>query len=119
MRPSKADAAEIIHHGIKRAQRIADLESQLEHEREMRAVDGRWLVRNTTCTRTQICAALGISRPTLDKYLADGGMDAEYLAQVRAVQKDKGIELYSQDDLPAEFIIPESQWEKATSTEVE
>lgn len=80
----------------------------LEDQRFLRGADARWMVRNTTCTRTAIAALLGISRVTLDKYLADGGMDDAYLAEVRRVQKEQGVELYSCENLPIAGI----PWEK-------
>lgn len=79
------------------------MESELEDQREQRAIDARWMVRNTTCTRTLIAAVLGISRVTLDKYLDDGGIDKEYLAEVRRLQKERGVVLYDSRDLQIEL----------------
>lgn len=103
MPTEKPDAQVVIYHALRRSEEIADLERRLDHEREMRAVDARWLVRNTTCTRTQIAGVLGISRVTLDKYLDDGGMTREYMALVRRQQKERGVELYDSRDLQIEF----------------
>lgn len=99
MKPSLIDPNEVVRQSMRRAESIQVLEDKLQHEREMRAMDACWLVRNTTCTRTQIAAVLGISRVTLDKYLADAGMDDAYLAEVRKVQKDQGVTLFDSRDL--------------------
>lgn len=97
MRPSQTDVDEVLHQAHKRQQRIQQLENRLAAERELRAIDASWLVRNTVLTRTAIAAVLGTSRVTLDKYLADAGVTDEYLAEVRAVQKERGMEPYNPD----------------------
>lgn len=97
MHPSHTDVDEILRQSYERARRIAMLEKKLENERQLRAVDARWLVRNTELTRTQIAGVVGISRVTLDKYLDDAGMDEDYLQIVRKARRTKGIEAYSPD----------------------
>lgn len=97
MNPSKVDVDEVLRQSHLRAQRIAAMERELDDQRQLRAIDAAWLVRNTDLTRTLISAVLGISRVTLDKYLAERGIDEDYLAQVRAVQRERGVVLYSPD----------------------
>jgi hypothetical protein len=97
MKPSHVDPFEVLRQSANRTRRIETLERELDRCREMRAMDACWLVRNTDLTRTNISAVLGISRVTLDKYLADAGMTDEYLAQVRNVQRERGVVLFSPD----------------------
>lgn len=97
MKPSQIGPHELLRQAEYRRQRIARMETELDQERSMRTMDACWLVRNTDLTRTVISALLGISRVTLDKYLDHAGMTAEYLAEVRHFQKEKGIVLFSPD----------------------
>lgn len=97
MKPSLIDPHELLRQAEYRRHRLAHLETEIDRERHMRSMDACWLVRNTDLTRTVISGLLGISRVTLDKYLDDAGMTAEYLAEVRRVQKEKGIVLFSPD----------------------
>lgn len=91
--------AEVIRQAMTRAKHIDDVEKQLVSEKELRASDACWMVRNTTCSRTLIAAALRISRVTLDKYLADAGITREYLAGVRKVQQMAGRPVYDARDV--------------------
>lgn len=108
MQPSKLDATEVVRQAQRRARYIAELESKLEDQREQRAIDARWMVRNTTCSRSLIAAVLGISRVTLDKYLDDGGMTREYMREIRAFQKERGIVLYDSRDLQIQIADPDA-----------
>lgn len=99
MKPSKVDAREVIRQAQDRAKKIAADEKRLEAMRELRAVDAGWLVRNTTLMRSTIAQVLGVSRVTLNVYLSEAGYTDEYLASVRALQKEQGITLYSAEDL--------------------
>jgi hypothetical protein len=91
MKPSQVDADAVLRNSWRRAQDIAHYERELERLREMRAVDARWLVMHTDLTRTSIAGVLGISRVTLDKYIDDGGLSDEYLAELRRRQDETGI----------------------------
>ncbi len=94
-----SDVTELVRQAIDGAQELARLEKRIDELRELRAADARTLVRETTCTRTLISAALGISRPTLDKYLADGYMTREYLATVHKANRESGRRLFDSRDL--------------------
>lgn len=107
MQPSQLEAAEVVRQAMKRAKYIQELENKLEDQREQRAIDARWMVRNTTCSRTLIAAALGVSRVTVDKWLIDGGITREYLAEVRKFQRERGVVLYDSRDLGIQIADPE------------
>lgn len=97
MHPSQTDVDEVLRQSARRAKDIAALENRLAAQRELRAVDARWLLRNTDLSRSSIAGVLGISRVTLNEYLKDGGMDDAYIAAVRELQKKQGVTLYSPD----------------------
>lgn len=96
---SREDTAEVIRQALRDAEEFARLERRLRALKELRAVNASYLVRNTTCSRTEIAAVLGTSRVTLDRYLAEDGVDAQYLAVVRENQKKAGAVLFDSRDL--------------------
>lgn len=97
MNPSLIDPYEVLRQAEVRRQRIQLMERELEQQRYLRVVDACWLLRNTNLERSSIAAVLGISRVTLNKYLDDAGMTAEYMAEVRKVQQERNVVLYSPD----------------------
>jgi hypothetical protein len=97
MQPSELTPEDILPTITQRSKKIAAMEEDLQHQREMRAVDARWLVSYTDLSRSVIAALVGVSRVTLNQYLKDGGIDDEYLERLRERQQKKGIVLYSPD----------------------
>lgn len=97
MEPSKLSPDFVLDNLVRVREQIALAESGLADDRSRRAVYALWLVRNTDLTQSVIAGIAGISRVTLDKYMADADMTPEYLKTVREIQREKGIELYHVD----------------------
>jgi hypothetical protein len=80
MNATENDLLEIRKQAERRAQRIAEMVADLQGLRAMQAVDARYLVVNTDLSRSDIGKSLGVTRPTLEKWLLQGGITPEYLA---------------------------------------
>lgn len=75
------DQAEVVRQAELRAQRIADIEKMLAHERHMQRIAAVWLVRHTSLSKGDIAAVTGSSRVSIDKWIQDSAMSAQELSR--------------------------------------